>query len=157
MLVVVVVVGVVEALSSPLTLPTRRLLELASAWPANLPDKVPSQPLHYRTMRPLRQDEIDEMVRAYRAGTTVQALAERFGVYRDTIGRHLARRGVETRPRGLQVEEVSVAAELYRSGWSLIRLAEKFEVAGNTVRRYLLEAGVELRLRRGWGPEHGNN
>jgi transposase-like protein len=101
-------------------------------------------------MRPLRQDKVDEIVAAYGEGATVQALAEQFGVYRDTIGRRLARRGVDTRPPGLQPDEVRVAAELYRSGWSLLRLGEKFKVSGNTVRRYLLEAGVELRQRRGW-------
>lgn len=142
--------GVVEALSSPLTLPTRRLLELASAWPAGLPNETPRRSTHYRTMRPLRQDEIDELVEAYVGGATVFDLAKRFGIDRKTVGQHLERRNVKTKPISLHPDDVSAAAELYRSGWSLIRLAEKFGVAGNTVRRYLLQAGVELRPRRGW-------
>jgi hypothetical protein len=145
-----ILVGVVEALSSPLTLPTRRLLELASDWPASLPDEVPRHVFNYRTMRPLRQGEVDELVAAYQAGATVFDLAARFGIDRKTVGQHLRRRGIDTTPAGLQPDEVRAAVELYEVGWSLIRIAEKFDVAGNTVRRYLLEAGVELRLRRGW-------
>lgn len=123
----------------------RRLLELAAAWPANLPSETPHHPVHYRTMRHLRQDEVDELVEAHRAGTTVYELAKRFGVHRETIGRHLAHRGIDTKPPGLHPDDVPVAASLYRSGWSLRRIAEKFGTSDNTVRRYLTAAGVVLR------------
>lgn len=123
---------------------------MASAWPAGLPDEVSRHVSYYRTMRPLRQDEVDELVVAYQAGATVVDLAARFGIDRKTVGQHLGRRNVETKPASLHPDDVLAAAELYRLGWSLIRLAEKFGVAGNTVRRHLLEAGVELRPRRGW-------
>jgi hypothetical protein len=77
-------------------------------------------------------------------------LAKRFGIDRKTVGQHLRRRNIDTKPAGLHPDDVPAAAALYRAGWSLIRIAEKFAVAGNTVRRCLLEAGVELRPRRGW-------
>jgi len=78
-------VGVVEALSIPMILPTRQLLEMASAWPASLPSEALQAPGHYRTIRRLRQDEVDEAVKAYRAGATVFDLAARFGVDRKTV------------------------------------------------------------------------
>jgi hypothetical protein len=101
-------------------------------------------------MSPLRQDAVDELVEAYRAGATVFDLAARFSIDRKTVGAHLRRRGVDTKLPGLHPDDVPAAAELYRSGWSLIGIAEKFGTSGNTVRRCLLEAGVELRPRRGW-------
>jgi hypothetical protein len=41
-----------------------------------------------------------ELAEQYRAGSTLQQLAARYGVHPTTVGRALARAGVQRRPRG---------------------------------------------------------
>ena len=100
-----------------------------------------------KTARQLQPTEVDEVVGAYEAGATTQALGARFEVWRATIGRHLKARGVDTRPAALQPDDVQQAVDLYRAGWTLARLGRRYDVAPNTVRRHLLTAGVTMRLR----------
>jgi hypothetical protein len=44
--------------------------------------------------RALTEDDITEVVYAYRSGTTAQSLANRYGVHINTIKRNLRRHGV---------------------------------------------------------------
>jgi DNA-binding CsgD family transcriptional regulator len=135
--------GLVRALSRP-SWPVRRLLDLAKTWPDGPPVEVPEHP-KYRTMRHLRPEELDQLVQAYQSGATVHELAAQFGINRFTVGEHLQRRGIDTKPSGLHPDDVPAAVKLYESGWSLLRIAEKFNTSGNTVRARLLEQGVRMR------------
>jgi transposase-like protein len=96
-------------------------------------------------MRQLRSYELDELEVAYQAGATVYQLAERFGINRVTVGKHLRRRGVDTTPPGLHPDSVPRAAELYRQGWSLARIGQEFGTTASTVRSRLIETGVRMR------------
>jgi hypothetical protein len=96
-------VGVVEALAHP-SRPARRLLDVVKTWPESLLTEVPL-PAKYRTMRQLQPAEIDELVAAYQAGSMVRQLAGQFGIYRSTVGRHLAARGIDTKPPALHPAE----------------------------------------------------
>ncbi len=84
---------------------------------------------------------------AFKAGASMQKLADRFGVDRTTILRRLQGLGLRTRFSKLEPDDVQVAAELYRSGWTIDELARLHHVAASTVRAYMLDAGVALRRR----------
>lgn len=139
---------VVQALSHPAKT-ARRLLKLVVTWPNDAAGNAAYLPTHhYRTARQLRPVEVDELVQGYVGGATVFELATQFGIDRRTVGQHLRKRGIDTRPPRLRPEDVPDAAELYRSGWSLAKIAHKFGLKASgatTVRRYLLEAGVVMR------------
>ena len=98
-----------------------------------------------RTFRHLRDSEVDQLVARYKAGSTVFELSELFGINRQTVGKRLRHRGVDTRPPGLAPEDVSAAAVLYQRGWSLAHIADRFDTSPNTVRSRLKEAGVTMR------------
>jgi hypothetical protein len=74
----------------------QRLLELAESWNPDvaLPDiTLRARP---RTARQLSESELDALVEAYAAGALMMELTERFGITRQTIGRRLRSRGVDT-------------------------------------------------------------
>jgi hypothetical protein len=89
--------------------------------------------------------EIDQLVASYQAGVKVKDLAAQFDISRSAVCKHLNRRGIERRVRGLRPEDVSMAAELYQAGWSLARLSKKFGTSNMPVRARLLEVGVRMR------------
>lgn len=136
-------VGAIEALSNP-SVPVKRLLALAKAWPHDLPDGLPPA-TSYRTMRHLREEEVDELVTAYSAGASVYTLAEQFGIHRGTVGRYLRGRGVNTTAPALSTQQIEEAAVLYRTGWSLMKIAKKYRVNDGTVWRKLRAVGVMMR------------
>jgi len=95
---------------------------------------------------------VDELVAAYRGGSSIRELVAQFGVNRTTALEHLKRRGVARRPatRKLTDEQVQEAAEFYRAGNSLVATGEQFGVDGSTIKREFERFGVETRARRGW-------
>ena len=110
----------------------------------------------YQPNRKLLPEEAQELVELYRAGASIEALAKRYGMHPQTVGRHLKRQGVAKRPlRKLSPEQVEQAAGLYGDAWSTTELARKFNVSQPTIRAALLRAGVTLRnLAEGrWGTE----
>lgn len=132
-------VELIEALAHP-SRPARRVLELAAQWPVSVSVSLPTVPV-CKTARQLRPAEVDELVAAYQAGSTVFHLSDKFGITRQTVGKHLRSRGVDTTPPELHPADVPRAAELYRQGWSLVRIGERFDASPNTVRAQLREAG----------------
>lgn len=134
-----------EALSNPST-PVQRLLDLVRGWPDapnGVVTKASSEPL--RTAKQLRESEVDELVLAYKAGSSVCKLAKEFEVHRGTVGRLLRGRGVDTTPVALTPAQVKLSAELYTEGWSLVKIGKHFGVSENTVHRKLRAAGVAMR------------
>lgn len=140
-------VGAIEALAHR-SQPVRRLLDLGTNWSTDLVNCAPYTPASYRISRQMSPAEVDELVRAWEAGTGVAKLAAQFGVHRQTVGKHLHARGIDTTEK-LSPEELAEAAELYRAGWSLARLADKYGISDGTVRTRLIEVGVAMRKRRG--------
>jgi hypothetical protein len=88
---------------------------------------------------------VDKLVEAFQAGASVRELAGRFGVHRDTVGRHLEARGMNTRRLLLAPEAIQEARNLYRSGATLEELAAKYGVSDTTIRTHLLRSGVTMR------------
>jgi hypothetical protein len=138
-----VMVDLIEALSSP-PMPVTRMLEMAVTWPEQS-ESEPYQRQHCKTARQLRPSEIDALVAAYQAGSTVYELAKHFGIHRATVGQHLRTRGVDTTPPGLDLDDLPIAVKLYQEGWSLAKIAERFDTSSNTVRKSLRETGVVMR------------
>ena len=88
--------------------------------------------------------EVDRLVDDYLDGTTVNELADRYGVHRATVSAHLTRRRVGRRRPGLGVEEAAVAVRLHLGGVSMRAIAQSMGVDRKAVRRALVEAGAIL-------------
>jgi DNA invertase Pin-like site-specific DNA recombinase len=75
----------------------QRLLTMAGKWKRSgrATHVTPAPPI--RVFRQLRTHEIDELVATYETGATTRELARHSGINRTTVGKHLQRRGVETR------------------------------------------------------------
>jgi DNA invertase Pin-like site-specific DNA recombinase len=123
-------------------------LELGARWPKGLAEHATYEPTSYRTARPISTAEVNELVRAWEAGLGVVKIAAQFGIHRQTVGRHLQARGIDTTEK-LSPEAIVEAAELYEMGWSLARLGDKFGISDGTIRRKLLEVGMTMRKRKG--------
>ena len=88
--------------------------------------------------------EVDRLVDDYLDGTTVNELADRYGVHRATVSAHLTRRRVGRRRPGLGVDEAAEAVRLHLGGISMRAIAQSMGVDRKAVRRVLVEAGVIL-------------
>jgi DNA invertase Pin-like site-specific DNA recombinase len=96
----------------------------------------------------LSADEVNELVRLRNSGTEINELAERFGINRDTVMRHLQHAGVPKQRwqgRTLDPEQLEEAGQLYASGVSATVVAEQFGVDRRYLRRVLPKAGFSLR------------
>ncbi|MFJ8848686.1 hypothetical protein ACIRFF_38025 [Streptomyces cyaneofuscatus] len=117
---------------------------------ATLPD--PSAPLPKRERRPsqgkakrLKNDQVTELIDAYRRGATTYQLADRFEIERQTVSALLKRNGVTSRRRRLTEANVDEAERLYVQGMSLARIADRMHVDDETVRLRLRKRGVQMR------------
>jgi DNA-binding CsgD family transcriptional regulator len=90
--------------------------------------------------RRLSETEVVELRAAYASGTGTMQLAERFGVHRDSVRRHLNDAGM-LRPReALTPEQVQLAIKLRGEGLLYREIGERFGVAKDTVRVAILRA-----------------
>lgn len=101
--------------------------------------------------RKLRADEVDELVAKYTLGSDIAALAQLFGMHRQTVRSHLLRRGVALRSDSPVLSETQIdrLVELYATGLSTMKLGKQFRVGPTTVQRVLKLRGVRLRDRSG--------
>lgn len=104
--------------------------------------------------RRLSEHDVNELVRAYLEGSSIEALAARLDVNRTTIIHHLDHRSVDRRKSVRKMTDRSVrqAARLYATGESLQVVAARFGVDARTLAREFDRAGIPTRLRRGWPP-----
>ena len=93
----------------------------------------------------LNIDEVDDLVRWYRAGAKVSELAFQFGVHRDTVSEILSRRQVVRHRQGIPPEFLDQTISDYLAGWSLDRLGARLAVDAGTVALALRKAGLKLR------------
>jgi hypothetical protein len=101
--------------------------------------------------RRLSGTERDELVRRYRAGESIDGLADELGLHRTTVINHLDRAGVARRrtARKMTDESVTCAAAPYQAGAPLAIVAERFGVHVRTLAKELRRAGTPLRPRPG--------
>jgi DNA-directed RNA polymerase specialized sigma24 family protein len=93
----------------------------------------------------LAHDEIDRLVAAYRAESTILELASDFDCDRKTVIRYLKLNCVETRYRRFTKAEVDELVELYESGMSAPEIGRRVGADPKTVRSRLRERGLQLR------------
>ncbi|MFE9580509.1 helix-turn-helix domain-containing protein [Nocardia sp. NPDC006044] len=97
-------------------------------------------------VRKLSDAEKAELARDYQRGMTVYQLAEKYGVQRQTVSRHLRGIGVTMRQQGLSEIQVDRAVELYvEERLTLKQVGAKLGADAGTVRLALLRRGVQMR------------
>jgi len=102
--------------------------------------------------RRLTEFDIDELVNAYLAGSSIDALAAEFRLNRTTIISLLTRRGIDRRKSVRKMNDHSVleAAKHYGAGEPLKIVAARFDVDARTLAREFKRADIETRPRHGW-------
>jgi transposase len=93
----------------------------------------------------LSATRVANLVDGYRAGATMNDLADRFGIHRTTVTQHLHRNSVAIRQRGLDDHQVDHAIRLYQQGLSLVRVGARLDVHAETIRRALRARGIQMR------------
>lgn len=110
-----------------------------------LRDQVEGSPRSRQRQRRLRQSEVEEVVAAYQAGTTLKELAASHHVHRLTISAVLERSGIERRYRKLTNDDLDRVRNLYEQGTSMAAIAKQFEVNPSTIWHHLRRLGVTMR------------
>lgn len=97
-------------------------------------------------------EEVEQLVDAYEAGSSIRELAMRYAVHAATVKVHLARAGIAKRKpvAKLSTDDAAEAARLYANGLSLAQVGKRIGVSVSSVRRALERAGVQFRPRPGW-------
>lgn len=103
-----------------------------------------------RSKRFLTAQDIDDIVRTYRAGETTQRIGSQYGISKTRVATLLREQGATLRRQGLTEEQVSEAERLYDQGKSLATLGIQFNVSHSTIANILKRRGVNLRPRPGW-------
>lgn len=98
-----------------------------------------------QSQKRLDEGEIEELIAAYQAGSSVRELAKHFGCHRDTVSKKIKSHGIKMRNADLTSEQVDEAAFLYASGLSLSKVGERLSAHPSTIHRRLRERGVATR------------
>lgn len=110
--------------------------------------QTPGQTALKQPNRKLKPAEVQEVVAAYGAGTSLAELARTWGRHEQTVKAHLRRSGMRLRPvQVLTDDQVTQIVERYVAGSTIWQLHEEFAVSEDTVRRKLVGAGVTMRPR----------
>lgn len=90
----------------------------------------------------LTSAEVDRLVDDYLAGLSVGYLAQKYGVHRATVSKHLIRNNVGRRQRRLTIDEIAEAVKLHGGGISMRAIALTLGVDRKQVRASLVAAGA---------------
>ena len=93
----------------------------------------------------LTPSEVDRLVDDYLDGFSVGLLAQKYGVHRATVSKHLTRHDVVRRQHGLTTDEAAEAVKLHGGGVSMRAIARSLGVDRKQVRVSLVEAGALTR------------
>jgi DNA-binding CsgD family transcriptional regulator len=105
--------------------------------------------------RQLRISEINDLVARYLEVGNVADVARQFGVTRQTVGSHLASRGIET-VRRMSEAAIATAASLYGERRSAATIGRELGFDPQTVLNGLRSAGVPIRPRPGYVQPSGD-
>lgn len=90
----------------------------------------------------LTPSEVDRLVDDYLAGFSVGHLAQKYGVHRATVSKHLTRNNVVRRQHGLSTDEAAEAVKLHGGGISMRAIARTLGVDRKQVRVSLVASGA---------------
>ena len=134
--------------------PTPKLKSLISRWKRGVyrvSQRVHSAPIQdvrgpcvRRIGKPqtfLTPAEVDRLVDDYLAGLSVGYLAQKYGVHRATVSKHLTRNNVVRRQYGLTAEEAAEAVKMHGGGISMRAIARTLGVDRKQVRVTLVATG----------------
>jgi DNA-binding CsgD family transcriptional regulator len=91
--------------------------------------------------------EIDDLARAYNAGTSIKDLAVQFEINRSTVLAHLADRVIRRRHPALNPEQKAEVCRLYEEGLSSTEVGLIYDVSPDTILRAAREMGIKVRNR----------
>ena len=102
-----------------------------------------------RRLREERQALDRELVRRYKAGEGIVALAAEQGMHAKTVKSRLRAAGVTLRSySSMTTADIDRAELLYEQGMGLKKIAREFGVGHTTIWRHLRTRGVEMRPMR---------
>ncbi len=90
----------------------------------------------------LTPSEVDRLVDDYLTGLSVGYLAQKYGVHRATVSKHLTRNNVVRRQHGLTIEDAAEAVKLHGGGISIRAIARTLGADRKQVRISLVTAGA---------------
>jgi DNA invertase Pin-like site-specific DNA recombinase len=91
--------------------------------------------------------ELDDLVEAYKAGTSIRDLADEFEIDRSTILKYFQGMDIPRRYPALDPEQCEEVCRLYEGGLNSTEIGEMFEVSADTVLRTLRRNGLTPRVR----------
>jgi lambda repressor-like predicted transcriptional regulator len=141
---------------------TRRDAESAESEPGTVPEGSHPEPpedkgrLSNPIQRRLSSTDTDDLIAGYRSGTTINELADRYGIHRSTVAASLDRHHVERHhsETAWTSETLADAADLYAGGLSLAAVAARYGIDPETAANRFRRAEIPVRSRRGWPPQH---
>ena len=96
----------------------------------------------------LTEAQIDEVVKLYKSGTSMEKIAQEFRAHRRTIAAHLTRRGRPIgRYRRIPPEDREEASELYKRGMTLAEVGSRYGVSQAAARTAVRATGAAIRPR----------
>jgi lambda repressor-like predicted transcriptional regulator len=112
--------------------------------------EAPSKPTEFQIHRlsaRLGAEQIDDVVRRYRAGESARSLATESGVAPSALLRLLRERNVVVRQQVVTSEQDQTMARDYGAGMTMAELEEKHGLSHGAVLRALHRMGVEMRAK----------
>ncbi|MQY27301.1 hypothetical protein NRB56_28840 [Nocardia sp. RB56] len=91
---------------------------------------------------------IEELVRAYRDGSSTAELADRYGISKNAVRYQLSKRGMQRRYQSLTESEVDHVERLYLAGHSLVTCGKLSGFAASSIKDALHRRGT-MRLAGG--------
>jgi DNA-binding MarR family transcriptional regulator len=91
--------------------------------------------------------EIDDLVEAYKSGTSIKDLANEFAIDRSTVLKKLQGTGIPRRYPALDPGQCQEVCRLYEEGLNSTEIGELFDVSPDTVLRVIRKNGVSPRQR----------
>ena len=98
------------------------------------------------TMKKIAQSNIDQIINLYQAGTPTNQIAERCGIFPESVNRILKNHGIEkNRCVKTSPEQIKVIIERYSDGESSEKIAKDLGINGSTVCRILKRNKISIR------------
>lgn len=98
-----------------------------------------------RIERRLSPATVEELINAYRTGTSTARLASRFGISKTAVLTLLNSRGIPKRFKSIPAEDIDNVERLYLAGHSLAGCSRLTGFPASTIRDALCERGTPMR------------
>jgi lambda repressor-like predicted transcriptional regulator len=124
---------------------SKRLAKMLTSPNERLTEQAPSRPHVHKLAQRLTAEKVRALQDAYKAGASLAALQERFGLSRGSVQRVLREAGVRRRRKSLIEDEVAVLVNLYEAGLTIREIAAERGLPKTTVQDALDRSAVAKR------------